>query len=283
MSYRTHKTMPKIKHRPFLKWAGGKFRLTEHINSAFPANKECLIEPFVGAGAVFLNSNFKRYILADINPDLINLFNIVKNDVEQYILDSKPLFKAENANTSEYYYNKRGQFNCSKDPFERAILFLYLNRYGFNGLCRYNRKNEFNVPFGAYKTHYFPEDELRYFSHKAQSAVFFCRDFQETFKLAEKNTVIYCDPPYAPLSQGSNFTGYSGNQFDLADQKALAELARLTHKERQISVLISNHDTKFTREIYKDAVLKTIKVQRSISQSPNKRIKVKELIAIFHG
>ena len=73
---------PKLKHRPFLKWAGGKFRLTDDINKAFPNKKDCLIEPFVGAGAVFLNSNFERYILADINPDLINLFNIVKENVE---------------------------------------------------------------------------------------------------------------------------------------------------------------------------------------------------------
>jgi len=80
-----HSLKPKLKHRPFLKWAGGKFRLTDEINNIFPKRKQCLIEPFVGAGAVFLNSNFERYILADINPDLINLFNIVKENVDVYI------------------------------------------------------------------------------------------------------------------------------------------------------------------------------------------------------
>ncbi|OOF51142.1 DNA adenine methylase [Rodentibacter genomosp. 1] len=274
---------PNIKHRPFLKWAGGKFRLTDEINNAFPKKKQCLVEPFVGAGAVFLNTNFERYILADINPDLINLFNIIKADVEGYIKACKPIFYAPNANTPEYYYAKRRQFNESNDPFERSIIFLYLNRFGFNGLCRYNSKNEFNVPFGAYKTHYFPENELRYFAHKAQSAVFFCGDFQETFELADNTSVIYCDPPYAPLHQHTNFTGYAGNDFGLEHQRTLAEIAKKIQKEKQIPVLISNHDTKFTRELYKGAKFKAMKVQRSISQNSEKRVKVKELIAIFKG
>ena len=272
---------PKLKHRPFLKWAGGKFRLTDDINKAFPNKRNCLIEPFVGAGAVFLNSNFERYILADINPDLINLFNIVKENVEGYIEACKPIFFADDANTPDYYYDKRRQFNASTDPFERSIIFLYLNRFGFNGLCRYNSKNEFNVPFGAYKTHYFPEEELRYFAHKAQSAVFLCCDFQKTFEFADKDSVIYCEPPYAPLQQDTNFTGYAGNEFGLAQQRALADLAKSIQKEKQIPILISNHDTKFTREIYNGAKFKRVTVQRSISQNSEKRIKVKELIAIF--
>lgn len=276
-----HSLKPKLKHRPFLKWAGGKFRLTDEINNIFPKRKQCLIEPFVGAGAVFLNSNFERYILADINPDLINLFNIVKENVDVYIEACKTIFFAPNANDPDYYYDKRRQFNASTDPFERSVLFLYLNRFGFNGLCRYNSKNEFNVPFGAYKTHYFPEDELRYFAYKAQSAIFLCGDFQQTFALADKDSVIYCDPPYAPLLQDSNFTSYAGNEFSCEHQRILAELAKFTQKEKQIPVLISNHDTKFTREIYKGAKFKRVKVQRSISQSSEKRVKVRELIAIF--
>lgn len=280
---KNNKTKPRIKHRPFLKWAGGKFRLTDDLNRVFPKRKQCLIEPFVGAGAVFLNSHFERYILADINPDLINLFNIVKDNVDAYIEACKPIFFAENANTADYYYAQREAFNQSTDSFERSVLFLYLNRFGFNGLCRYNSKNEFNVPFGAYKTHYFPEDELRYFAHKAQSAVFLCADFQQTFELADKHSVIYCDPPYAPLPQDTNFTGYAGNAFGLEHQKNLAECAKKAQKEKQISVVISNHDTKFTREIYKGAKFKRVKVQRSISQSSEKRVKVKELIAIFKG
>ena len=110
---------------------------------------------------------------------------------------------------------------------------------------------------------------------------FLCGDFQQTFALADKDSVIYCDPPYAPLLQDSNFTSYAGNEFSCEHQRILAELAKFTQKEKQIPVLISNHDTKFTREIYKGAKFKRVKVQRSISQSSEKRVKVRELIAIF--
>ena len=93
--------------------------------------------------------------------------------------------------------------------------------------------------------------------------------------------MIYCDPPYAPIQQETNFTGYAGNEFGLMQQRALADLAKSIQKEKQISILISNHDTKFTREIYNGAKFKRVKVQRSISQNSEKRVKVKELIAIF--
>ncbi|AAU38574.1 Dam family site-specific DNA-(adenine-N6)-methyltransferase [Basfia succiniciproducens] len=275
------KTKHGLKHRSFLKWAGGKYRLTDNINNLFPKRRKCLVEPFVGAGSVFLNSQFERYILADINADLINLFNTVKTDVDAYIEALKPVFFHAEANSAGYYYARRDDFNNSTDPFFRSVLFLYLNRFGFNGLCRYNSLNEFNVPFGAYKSHYFPEKELRYFAEKAKSAVFICADFNETFKLADDESVIYCDPPYAPLLQDSNFTKYAGNDFSVTHQQALAELAKQTVNERNIPVLISNHDTAFTREIYHGAKFKRIKVQRTISQAAERRVKVNELIAVF--
>lgn len=277
------KTKQQAKYRSFLKWAGGKFRLVDDINKLLPKHQTCLIEPFVGAGSVFLNTHFERYILADINPDLINLFNVVKQDVERYIQALELIFYHPDANTAHYYYARREEFNASQDPFQRSVLFVYLNRFGFNGLCRYNSKNEFNVPFGTYKIHYFPQDELRFFAQKAQSAVFICADFHETFKLADEHSVIYCDPPYAPLIQDSNFTNYAGNGFSLQHQADLAQLAKQTAQERQIPVLISNHDTKFTRQIYQGAKIKRIRVQRSISQSSIKRVKVNELIALFNN
>lgn len=270
----------KQKHRSFLKWAGGKFRLTDDINKVLPKYKKCLIEPFVGAGSVFLNTQFERYILADINQDLINLFNIVKADVENYINQLRPIFFHPDANTAAYYYARREEFNCSTDPFFRSVLFVYLNRFGFNGLCRYNVKNEFNVPFGAYKTHYFPEMELRFFAAKAQSAVFICGDFESTFALADEDSVIYCDPPYAPLNQDTNFTQYAGNDFSLEHQQSLAELALRTQR-RRIPVFISNHDTCFTRQIYQGATLRKLKVQRSINHQGKGRVKVGELIACY--
>ncbi|SMB88279.1 DNA adenine methylase Dam [Pasteurella testudinis DSM 23072] len=269
------------KHRPFLKWAGGKFRLTDEINRLLPKNKDTLLEPFVGAGSVFLNTRFKHYILADLNADLINLFNTVKQDPEHFISESRKLFQHADANSAHFYYLKREEFNRTLDIFQRSVLFLYLNRFGYNGLCRYNSKQQFNVPFGAYVKPYFPEDEIRYFSHKAQSAEFICAAFHDSFGYIGNNSVVYCDPPYAPLPQNSNFTHYAGNGFNLEQQQELANLARHYSQLHHTTVLISNHDTPFTRKIYHGAKLNKLMVQRHISQNGENRGKVSELIAIF--
>ena len=266
------------KNRAFLKWAGGKYPLLDDIKRHLPQG-ECLIEPFVGAGSVFLNTDFSRYILADINSDLISLYNIVKTRTDEYVQASRELFMPE-TNQAEVYYRFREEFNASQDPFRRAVLFLYLNRFGYNGLCRYNLRGEFNVPFGRYKKPYFPEAELYHFGEKAQNAEFHCLSYEECMDRADSNSVVYCDPPYAPLSATANFTAYHTNSFSPKEQAHLAEMAeKLVSK--QIPVLISNHDTPDTREWYRAAKHFQVKVRRSISSNGGTRKKVNELLALY--
>ncbi|MBM6609917.1 adenine-specific DNA-methyltransferase [Citrobacter portucalensis] len=266
------------KNRAFLKWAGGKYPLLDDIKRHLPQG-ECLIEPFVGAGSVFLNTDFSRYILADINSDLISLYNIVKTRTDEYVQASRELFMPE-TNQAEVYYRFREEFNASQDPFRRAVLFLYLNRFGYNGLCRYNLRGEFNVPFGRYKKPYFPEAELYHFAEKAQNAEFHCLSYEECMNRADSNSVVYCDPPYAPLSATANFTAYHTNSFSPKEQAHLAEMAeKLVSK--QIPVLISNHDTPDTREWYRAAKHFQVKVRRSISSNGGTRKKVNELLALY--
>ncbi|MEP6457732.1 adenine-specific DNA-methyltransferase [Citrobacter freundii] len=266
------------KNRAFLKWAGGKYPLLDDIKRHLPQG-ECLIEPFVGAGSVFLNTDFSRYILADINSDLISLYNIVKTRTDEYVQASRELFMPE-TNQAEVYYRFREEFNASQDPFRRALLFLYLNRFGYNGLCRYNLRGEFNVPFGRYKKPYFPEAELYHFAEKAQNAEFHCLSYEECMDRADSNSVVYCDPPYAPLSATANFTAYHTNSFSPKEQAHLAEMAeKLVSK--QIPVLISNHDTPDTREWYRAAKHFQVKVRRSISSNGGTRKKVNELLALY--
>lgn len=267
------------KQRAFLKWAGGKFGLVEEIQRHLPVARE-LVEPFVGAGSIFLNSDFEHYLLADINPDLINLYNLLKTEPENYIREARRWFVPEN-NRKEAYLDVRKQFNDCDDVMYRSLAFLYMNRFGFNGLCRYNKKGGFNVPFGSYKKPYFPEAELEFFAEKAQRATFICAGYHQTFNQATKESVIYCDPPYAPLSTTANFTSYSGGGFTLDDQAALADLAEKTAQERGISVLISNHDTILTRRLYHGAQLNAVKVKRTISRNGAGRNKVDELLALF--
>ena len=125
--------------RSALKWAGGKKKVVHEIASLLPTKgKKRLVEPFVGGGSVFLNLDYDEYLLIDMNQDLINLFNIIKYQATEFIADAQQLFKGD-LNQLEKYYELRIQFNQSTDPYERSLLFLYLNRHGYNGLCRYNK------------------------------------------------------------------------------------------------------------------------------------------------
>ncbi|CAH1532723.1 MULTISPECIES: Dam family site-specific DNA-(adenine-N6)-methyltransferase [Vibrio] len=269
------------KQRAFLKWAGGKYGLVEDIQRHLPPARK-LVEPFVGAGSVFLNTDYDQYLLADINPDLINLYNLLKERPEEYISEAKRWFVAEN-NRKEAYLSIRAEFNNTDDVMYRSLAFLYMNRFGFNGLCRYNKKGGFNVPFGSYKKPYFPEAEMEFFAEKAKKATFVCEGYPETFSRARKGSVVYCDPPYAPLSNTANFTSYAGNGFTLDDQAALADIAERAATERGIPVLISNHDTTLTRRLYHGADLSVVKVKRTISRNGSGRNKVDELLALFNA
>lgn len=266
--------------RPFLKWAGNKYRIIDRVKKALPEGK-CLIEPFAGSAAVFLNTDYERYIINDNNPDLINLYNLLKNEGMTFIKKCRHYFSGK-YNNEEQYYKLRKQFNETSDPHKRAVLFVYLNRHGYNGLCRYNLKGGYNVPFGRYKAPYFPEKEMLVFHEKAQNAEFVLSSFEEVIQSAKKGDVIYCDPPYVPLSSSANFTSYSTGSFNIDKQQQLADLAKQT-SSRGIPILISNHNTAFTRKAYNKAnKITKFHVQRFISCNGKKRGTAGELLALFN-
>ncbi|MBU2179266.1 MAG: Dam family site-specific DNA-(adenine-N6)-methyltransferase [Gammaproteobacteria bacterium] len=268
------------KQRAFLKWAGGKFNLVEAISGHLPA-ADVLVEPFVGAGSVFLNTNYSHYVLNDINADLIHLYKFLQSKPSQLIADAR-LFFTESHNEKANYIEIRQQFNQTQDPYLRSLQFLYLNRHCYNGLCRYNQSGMFNVPFGSYKKPYFPEAELLAFAEKATRATFVCLDYQQLFAQLPKGAAVYCDPPYVPLSKTASFTSYAKNSFNLDDQADLASLSEQAML-RGHDVLISNHDTSWTRKIYQGAELHSIQVGRSISQKGSTRGKVAELFALYRS
>ena len=267
------------RQRPFLKWAGNKFRILDHILPVLPAGDR-LVEPFAGSAALFLNSDYDSYLLSDRNADLISLYNLLKKDGSEFIDYCGQYFHTRN-NRESRYYSLRDEFNDCNDAHRRAALFLYLNRHGYNGLCRYNAGGGFNVPFGRYKRPYFPEKEMLAFSRKAQQAVFTVSDFGATMQNTKQGDVIYCDPPYVPLSTSANFTTYSAGGFSLVDQQLLAHLAT-DCANQGVPVLISNHNTAYTRKIYRDAhKTKRFKVQRYISCNGGKRNSAGEILALF--
>lgn len=269
-------------NKTFLKWAGNKQRIIKHILPLLEQEKHNrLIEPFVGSGSLFLNSEFEEYVLSDINETLIDLYAFLKEQGEDYVSFLNSFFTPEN-NTLEMYYRLREDFNTTSDRYRRSALFLYFNKHAFNGLCRFNGKGEFNVPFGYYKEPKFPEKELREFLLKLKKAnvILLNKSYEDVLKNCKMGDVVYCDPPYIPLSASASFTKYSTKDFNLSDQKNLGnELISLQGKG--IKSVISNHDCELAREIYKGATIHTLNVSRTIAAKGASRKAVGEILAEF--
>lgn len=263
--------------KPFLKWAGGKFRVLDEILSLLP-RRERLIEPFAGSAAVAINSGYKEALVTDLNADITNLYRIVRDEPERFIEKAGRLFGP--FNNQDSYIKLRAEFNSSVDAFRRAEIFIYLNRHGFNGLCRYNSKGMFNVPFGKYTNPKFPENEVREFGRRVSHFEFSNVDFETAMEQARPGDVVYCDPPYVPLSATANFTSYAKENFGFDLQVRLAALAREL-ATRGVPVLISNHDTAESRALYRGAEIKSFSVRRYISCDASSRGLAKELLAIY--
>lgn len=274
---------------PFVKWAGGKRRLVPFIveRLAVPAETSSgaassrLVEPFAGGAALSLavGHRFDGIWLNDVNADLINLYIQLREAPEDYIRAASALF-APKTNNAEAYYRFRDEFNTTDSPSDKAVLFLYLNRHGYNGLCRYNSAGQFNVPYGRYKNPYFPEAELRAAADVLRNAQLTSLDFEDVLASCGPGDVVYCDPPYVPLSATSSFTDYAAGGFDLADQKRLVAAAEAARR-RGALVAISNHDNEITRDLYRGAECHYRQVRRTISCDGQNRNAVTEVLAVF--
>ncbi len=271
--------------RPFLKWPGRKYNILAILQQYISLyEKKChtLVEPFIGSGAVFLNTNYKNYYLADCNEDLINLYLYLTKDGDKFIKNCLKFFVDGN-NCENKYYELRERFNNSSASLSKAAIFLYLNRHGYNGLCRYNSKGEYNVPFGRYTKINLPLENMIAFNKKSKEVnlTIVCQDFTECFKQIEPRSLIYCDPPYVPLSASASFTKYAKNDFGMSEQKKLVALVTEANKNR-IDCIISNHDIAITRKLYDQATrIISFEVKRAISCKAKQRNLVKELLAIY--
>ncbi|EBN2646107.1 Dam family site-specific DNA-(adenine-N6)-methyltransferase [Salmonella enterica] len=270
---------PRSWQRPFLKWAGGKYSLLPELDRLIPAGKR-LIEPFVGGGSVFLNSDKHEYfLLADINADLINLYQMLAVAPDSVIAEAMKAFR--HLNDVENYTVIREAFNAQKlNATERAAAFLYLNRHCFNGLMRYNLDGFFNVGWGKYKAPYFPEEEIRAFRQKSHACVFMTAGFERTLRLAGDGDVVYCDPPYEPMPGTAGFTNYASGGFSWDSQVALAESCVAAH-QRGAKVFISNSTAPRVIELYErhGFTLHRVNARRSISSKGSTRETANDIVA----
>lgn len=262
--------------KPFLKWAGGKQRLLAELRQRLPSGHR-LIEPFVGAGSVFLALTYDSYVINDVNSDLISVWTALQARPREFMERAASLFVEQNR-SQEAYLSIRAAFNAQADRFERAVMLPYLNRFGFNGLFRVNSAGNYNVPYGhPTRLPAFPYSEMETASRKLERTTILCGGFGFALDLAGLGDVVYCDPPYLDSDSGRSFTAYSKAGFSLHDHEELRESA-LRAVSRGATVVISNHDTEQTRQLYRSWQLEQVAVRRSVAAVAQARGLVTELI-----
>ncbi|MDX7987681.1 Dam family site-specific DNA-(adenine-N6)-methyltransferase [Xenorhabdus sp. 12] len=270
-----------MSNKTILKWAGSKVRIMDKLLPHLPAGKR-LVEPFAGSCAVMMNTDYESYLIADVNLDLINLYKEINSvPVGLFLCEADDWFNCHNL--EEDYYSYRDIFNerhVAISSADKAHLFLYLNRHGFRGLCRYNSKGEFNVPYGDYKSVYFPKAEITAFSEKAKKAELLHLEWQDTLTLVDYGDVVYCDPPY--LTWDGAFTQYHQTNFTSADHELLAVILHTLNADIGVPVTVSNSIE--AKELYADLgfTIHEIYAPRSIAANGNRQ-PAKEIIATLRG
>lgn len=291
------------KIRPFVKWAGGKGSLIPQLNNFYPYELkngiiERYIEPFVGGGAVLIDIlqkyDVQEAYAFDINIDLINSYNVIKNHVEDLITNLKQMeteyLRLEQEERKNYFYNKRDEYNNytleeNEHNIQRAAQFIYLNRTCFNGLYRVNKAGKFNVPMGSHKNPTICDEEnLRNLSKLIQNVQFQYGDYRRSMEYVTENTFVYFDPPYRPLNVTSGFTSYTKEDFNDDNQRELAEFYRELN-EQNVKLMLSNSNPKNTNKedtffdnIYQGFNIDEIYASRMINANSKRRGKISEIL-----
>lgn len=288
--------------RPFVKWAGGKSGLISQLKDFYPFDLENgkiekYVEPFVGGGAVLIDVlqkyEVKEAYAFDINEDLINCYNVIKNNIKQLIQElykkEKEYKKLEMDERNIYFYDIRKEYNSYKLEKEinikRASEFIFLNKTCFNGLYRVNKSGKFNVPCGKYKNPTICDSKnLRNLSKLIQNVTFLYDDYKRSNRYVDNKTFVYFDPPYRPISVTSGFTSYTKEDFNDEAQK---ELARYYNElnTKNARLMLSNSNPKntnkkddFFEENYKGFNINEVYAKRMINSNSKKRGEISELL-----
>ena len=271
------------KPKPFIKWVGGKRQLLKQFRDlglyppeGFDPEVNTYFEPFVGGGAVFFDLLPQKAKLSDMNMELIITYNVIKNNVEELILDLQ-----KHPVNKDYFLDIRAKKLEELSEIEIASRFIYLNRTCFNGMYRVNSKGQFNVPFGRYKNPLICDDiNLRRVSSALQNTRITHQDYKQILSEAKKGDFLYLDPPYYPVSKTSSFTSYTAQSFLEKEQIELRDTIKELSK-RGCLIMLSNSDTPFINEIYsgiKNIKINKILAGRSINSKASGRGKITEVL-----
>lgn len=274
-----------FKAEPFLKWVGGKSQLLEQLDRFFPAQVERYIEPFLGGGAVFFHLKHRfpemRAFLRDNNEELINAFAAVRDFPLELMRRLDAHLARYRVEGDRYYYLVRSWHHLDPaDVVERAARMIFLNKTCFNGLWRVNARGEFNVPVGDYKNPtLYDRANVLAASHALRHAHLAVQDFRETMAEARRGDFVYLDPPYYPVSTTASFTAYTKEDFGPEEQRELAALFSDAAR-RGVRLMLSNSDTPFIRELYRDFPIHTVRARRAINCDGSKRGAVNEVVVL---
>jgi len=266
--------------KPIIKWTGGKTQLLQKIKELMPSSYNKYFEPFLAGGAVLLDLCPEEAVVNDINPELINMYLQVRDNVEEVIEDLSILDSwYENSDDPKgYYYRVRDNYNSNlgNDIPIQAARFIYLNKHCFNGLYRVNSKGEFNVPFNGKLTgQSFHAEHLREVSKQIQNVRFLCGDFEQSDKSIAPKDFIFIDSPYAPLTPTS-FVDYTKEGFAYEDHVRLSDFYKEL-SDYGVYCMLTNHDTELIRDLYRGFNFTEVDVRRSINRNGDNR-KGKEVI-----
>ena len=266
---------------PFLKWVGGKRQLIPEIKNILPkgVSNRLYYEPFIGGGALFFDLQPKYAIINDYNEELINVYRVIRDKPNELIEDLK-----KHKNTAEYFYEIRAvdrqpNFNNLTDV-KRASRIIYLNKTCYNGLYRVNNAGEFNSPFGKYKNpNIVNEPVIKAVSKYLNSAKvqIFNDDYEVILRDIPTNSFVYLDPPYHPISESSNFTGYIQGGWNEKDQLRLRDVCNILNS-KGIKFLLSNSASNFIKEIYSGYNIHIVQANRAVNSDSSKRGQVDEFL-----
>lgn len=270
---------------PVVKWVGGKRQIIDQISQYIPKSISTYYEPFFGGGAVLFELQPQKAVINDINKELINLYEVIKNNTEDLIEDLK-----SHKNDEEYFYyireldRDKTSYN-SLTPIQKASRIIFLNKTCYNGLFRVNKSGEFNAPFGRYKNpNIVNEITIRAVSNyfKKANITFMSKDFAEVLKGARKGAFVYLDPPYDPVSDTASFTGYDKGGFNREEQIRLKTVCDKLN-EKGIRFLLSNSATDFIKDLYADYRVEIVKAKRAINSNGDKRGEIDEVLVMNFG
>lgn len=244
------------------------------LQKFFPDSYNRYFEPFIGGGAIFFHLNPENAVINDLNQELINLYEKIRDQPEELMIGLDQL--QPKVDSKDFFLETRAK--VPRNKLDLAVRTIYLNRTCYNGIYRVNSSGEFNVPFGDMgNPQLYEKKNILACSKVLQRTTILSGDYKKMIRRIRKNDFVYLDPPYVPLSDTAHFTSYTSEKFGGEQQDELSEFCKKLDKKGAV-FLLSNSETEFTKKLYENFNCQTIKAARNVAARSSSRTPVNELV-----